>query len=147
MIYQGILIFYSIFPEIFHYISLPFTNGMSSDMLLSIDDIPIVNGEFISLQQAQGTPTLEWYDSGKSNTVVLYDPDASHLHWIQQDGRDIVSFKPPNPPAGERHHYIFEVFTSEEPVDIDNFPARTAFGIHDYDFGDSIGTFMYESGY
>ena len=81
--------------------------------------------EFIRPSEAQIIPDVNIADLGyKYYTVIMYDPDAvggNYFHWAisnikngkLDEKKSILNYKGPNPPDDKIHHYIFELYGSQ----------------------------------
>lgn len=112
------------------------------------EEIP--NGSFVPLDISQTEDIRADWDKkkGKKYAIVLYDPDANYLHWIVDDGTRINTYIQPEPPAGEKHEYILNLYEKAPGAGkILSFTKRTDFLIdgHD-DFGKLIDSTSFISG-
>jgi hypothetical protein len=128
----------------------------SGQVRLKLGNQNIQPGQFVDIQQARQTPVLEWpEEAGLSYTIVFYDPTARYLHWVSRDDQDIVSYTPPNPPAGERHEYVFAIFASPQGSEADlsflqpgrsRTQGRVDFNVSKYNFGQLVGETSFVTG-
>lgn len=87
---------------------------------------------FLSVKETKKEPNVHMNDIGyKYYTLIMYDRDAvhgTHLHWIvtnitvegtekkKEKGNVILQYVGPNPPDAKEHHYVFELYGSNEKV-------------------------------
>lgn len=124
---------------------------MSLTISLHLGSLPVKSGSFVDLIDSRETPIIDWdQDPKKDYVIVFYDPDASHLHWIQQGFHDLIDYTPPNPPQGETHTYVFDIFESpiNRPVKIPfgYRSRRTRFDVNNYNFGKLVGSVWFKTG-
>lgn len=100
---------------------------------------PIHYNEFLSPSLTRNAPIIKINDLGyKYYTLIMYDPDAikgTYWHWIlsnivSSDDNNlylknaILDYYGPNPPDKKKHHYIFELYGSQEKIPMIHFESR-----------------------
>jgi len=89
--------------------------------------------EFLTPTQTSAAPSFKINDVGYNfYTLIMYDPDAvggTYWHWIltnidlhnKSEGENIVfDYQGPNPPDTKIHRYIFELYGTNEKIDVDD---------------------------
>lgn len=86
--------------------------------------------DFLKPSETKQTPDVNITDLGyKYYTLIMYDPDAvggNYWHWVVSNikngkinsNKAILSYKGPSPPDDKIHHYIFELYGSEDKFKI-----------------------------
>ena len=81
--------------------------------------------QYLTPSQTSSVPAITFtsLDPENNYTLIMYDPDASHLHWLKTNittkninGETLVPYKGPSPPppASSLHHYVFSLFEQRE---------------------------------
>jgi len=97
-------------------------------MEIKYNDKTIKYDEFIRPSEAKETPNVNIDDLGYNYyTLIMYDPDAvggNHWHWVvsnikngkldENTKKAILTYKGPSPPDEKIHHYIFELYGSQD---------------------------------
>ena len=87
----------------------------------------IVNKQFIPIEKTKYKPTISVNENTNTNIngdvntspvfiLIMHDPDANgqYIHWLVANGKTFLSYKPPDPPNNEIHHYIFSLYLYEK---------------------------------
>jgi phosphatidylethanolamine-binding protein (PEBP) family uncharacterized protein len=97
------------------------------NMKILYNNKEIINGEFISPQNSQFKPKIDYQaDVNNLYTLIMHDPDApagNHLHWVVinipgndiNKGTTLLEYTGPAPPKGSgTHKYIFLLIEQRE---------------------------------
>lgn len=103
-----------------------------------------VNGQELLLKETQQTPNVNFNNTGKLYTLLMWDPDVpleiqpGFIHWIVTNlqspknisTNEVLAYKGPSPPYGT-HRYFFGLYEQNTPVSIKQ-PPRTNFDVNNF---------------
>jgi phosphatidylethanolamine-binding protein (PEBP) family uncharacterized protein len=106
-------------------------------MEITYNNKSIQYNQFFTPTETNNKPSIKISDMGyKFYTVIMYDPDAvngTYLHWIlantdtnvsQSNSNTLLSYEGPNPPDLKKHRYIFELYGTNEKINVESVLSR-----------------------
>jgi phosphatidylethanolamine-binding protein (PEBP) family uncharacterized protein len=114
-----------------------------NQLVVKYDNIPI-QGQRLEKDRTTSAPTIEFQNTGKLYTLVMWDPDVppqaqpGFVHWLvtnlqsQNDipDKQVLEYKGPAPPSGV-HRYFFGLFEQQGTISPQQ-PERPHFSINSF---------------